>query len=274
MPFYLLDREPLATGLRRIAHEQIAIALRELGDDDLPVQHRVHSLRSRSKKMRGLLRLPGPLMGEAFEIEDQRLHAAAKTVASLRDEAIFARTIASLEGSDDAPAARDGPIPVPAIEQAYEIMAACDDAVDSWPLPIEGFADLAPGFALTCRKCLDAWHDVRRDPDDHNFHRLRKWTKYHWYQIRILERFNKPKLRERRKQFRQLQHILGDAHDLAMLQARLEANDDRDSDLLKRAIARKEALYEQAARKGRRAFEKSADELVADLSRYWADRQS
>jgi CHAD domain-containing protein len=274
MPFYLLDREPIATGLRRIAHEQIAIALRELGDDDLPVQHRVHSLRSRSKKLRGLLRLPGPLMSEAFEIEDRRFHAAARAVAAPRDQAVCARTIFALEDAGDGTGIADEPIPAAAIEQARETMAECETAVDTWPLPVEDFADLAPGVALTYRKCLDAWHAVRREPGDVDFHRLRKWTKYHWYQIRILERLNRPALHRRRKHFRRLQLILGDAHDLALLQARLTGNDERSARLLRRAIARKEDLYAQAVRKGRRAFERSADELVADLARYWADRHA
>ena len=99
MPFYLLDREPLATGLRRIAHEQIAIALRDLGDDDLPLHQRLHSLRSRTKKMRGLLRLPGPLMGAAFEIEDRRVHAAADAV-DWTDAVAAARAVASAAGID------------------------------------------------------------------------------------------------------------------------------------------------------------------------------
>jgi len=272
MPFYLLDREPLATGLRRIAHEQIAIALRDLGDDDLPLHQRLHSLRSRTKKMRGLLRLPGPLMGQAFEIEDRRFHAAADAVAGPRDQAVCERTIASLQETNDGAATHDREVPAAAIEQARGIMAACEAAVDTWPLPVEGFADLAPGFARTYRTCLEAWETVLRAPNDADFHRLRKWTKYHWYQVRILERLNKSELRGRREQFHKLERALGEAHDLAMLQARLEASENPSPRLLKRAIARKETLYEQSVKLAHRVFEKSADELVADLARYWADR--
>ena len=272
MPFYLLDREPLATGLRRIAHEQIAIALRDLGDDDLSLQYRLHSLRSRTKKMRGLLRLPGPLMGEAFEIEDGRFHAAADALAGHRDQGVCERTIASLQETNDGAATQDREVPAAAIEQARGIMAACDAAVDGWPLPVEGFADLAPGFARTYRTCLEAWETVLRAPNDADFHRLRKWTKYHWYQVRILERLSKSELRGRREQFHKLERTLGEAHDLVLLQSRIEGEDFRVTRLLKRASARKQALYKQAVKLGRQAFGKSADELVADLARYWADR--
>lgn len=273
MPFYLLDREPVAAGLRRIAHEQIAIALRDVADEALPVHHRVHSLRSRCKKMRGLLRLAGPLMGEAFEIEDQRFHAAARAVAAPRDRAVFARTMTSLKHSNDPEASPDEQVPVPAIEEAHELMAACEAAVDDWPLPVEAFADLAPGFSATYRKCLAAWHEVLRHPRDASFHVLRKWTKYHWYQIRILERLNKHVLRRRRKQFHKLQLTLGDAHDLVLLHASLEKA-GRNVRLSKRAIARKEDLYERAVKLGHGAFRKTADELVADLARYWADKSA
>ena len=56
-----------------------------------------------------------------------------------------------------------------------------------------------------------------------------------------------------------------------LLHASLET-DGRIVRLRKRAIARKEDLYEKAVELGHGAFRKTADELVADLARYWADR--
>ena len=60
MPFYLQRSESLPDGLRRIAREQIGKALDEIADESLPSHAKVHCLRKRCKKMRGLLRLPQP----------------------------------------------------------------------------------------------------------------------------------------------------------------------------------------------------------------------
>ncbi len=271
MAFYIQKHEPIAPGLRRIAHEQIGIVLHHFSDAAVPVDKRVHSLRTRCKKIRGLLRLPWPLMGEAFEVEDQRFRSAAKELAEYREMDIYDKTIKSLNGSNGAVSMPRAPIPVAAIERSIEIMATGLDAVDDWPFDAQGFDDLAPGFSRTYQNCLDAWNETIREPSDAYFHRLRRMTKYHWYQVRILERLNRPKIHPRRQDLRKLQLTLGDAHDLVLLQSLLESRDDLDMPLLKKAITRKRELYADAMMTGRRLYAKPVNELVADFSRWWQE---
>jgi len=266
MPFYILQNEPIAPALRRIAHEQIGIVLSSFADDTVPVAQQVHALRTRCKKMRGLLRLPRPLLGDMFDVEDQRFRAAAKQLALYRDAEVLTKTIKSLGGSGDAYGVRRIPIPAAAIDGSLEIMAECQDAVDNWPLEIRDFNDLVPGLSRTYQKCLDAWDATQRDPSDTNFHSLRKMTKYHWYQVRILERLNKAVIRERRRKLHDLQLTLGCAHDLAVLQAFLECQDDLESQLLHRAIKRKRELYGRAKNLGDEVYETSIEDLIADSS--------
>ncbi len=270
MPFYLLRNEDPNAGLRRIAYEQIDIAINGFADDSLPIERKVHSLRARCKKMRGLLRLIRPMVGdEAYKEQDRMYRAAGKELAGTRDTDVALKTIASLGGDRDADSER-GDIPAEAIARSLGILAACRDAVESWPLDISSFDELAPGFSRTYQKCLDAWSAVQLDPADPNYHRLRKNAKYHWYHVRILERINKKKIHKRRHRLRDLQLALGDAHDLAMLQTYLDSRDDRNLALLERAIARKHELYEHGAALAAKVFEKSTDELTADYSRWWA----
>jgi CHAD domain-containing protein len=271
MPFHILKQEPVAQALRRIAHEQIGIALAKFADDSVPAEQQVHSLRARCKKMRGLLRLPRPLMGDAFEVEDQRFRAAGKLLGAHRETEVLAKTIASLGGSNAESIVHAEPIPEATVNRSLEIMAVCQDAVDSWPLDISGFDDLAPGFSRTYQRCRDIWDATQRVPSDTNFHSLRKITKYHWYHVRILERINKKEIRKRRKKLRDLQLTLGDAHDLAVLQTFLESSDNCDMELLQRAVARKRELYAHVMRLGHEVYETPVDELVDDYSRWWAD---
>ncbi|MBT8075119.1 MAG: CHAD domain-containing protein [Gammaproteobacteria bacterium] len=272
MPFHLIKREPIAPGLRRIAREQIIIGLEDSADTSIPGNRGVHSLRIRCKKLRGLLRLPQPLMGDTFAIEDRRIRRAAKQLAQNRDSQVIARLIASFDGSTPEPAREQQPVSRQDVEASRRILTKCLEAVDDWPLDLHGFYDIAPGFARTYRKCLAAWQRVMVLPSDQNFHRLRKWGKYHWYHIRILERLNKPVLRKRRKRLRKLQLTLGDAHDLVLLQSYLGVREHADEQLLRQVTERKNQLYEMAVSNGRKLFRTPANELVANLSRCWAEQ--
>lgn len=267
MPFHILKHEAVAPGLRRIAREQIGIVLNNFADDAMPVHQQVHSLRARCKKMRALLRLPRPLMGVALHAEDQRFRAAAKQLAEYRDMDVYARTIESLDGTNDVANLPHSPVPAAAIARSLEIMTTSLDAVDRWPLDVHEVSDLAPGFSQTYRKCLDAWDAVLREPSDGNFHRLRIWTKYHWYQVRILVRLVTREFGKRRKELRELQLTLGDAHDLFLTQTILGLQDHTDTQLLQRAITRKHELYAEVMNAGREVYAVPVDELVADLAR-------
>lgn len=269
MAFHLYKKEPLNSGLHRIAYEQIDIVLNGFGEESVPLDKRVHALRARCKKMRGLLRLLRPKMGAAFRIEDQRFRSAAKELASYREMEVHRKTIESLVGRTDAPAAEPVEIPREVIVRSLMTLATCRDAIDHWPVKVNDFHDIAHGFERTYAKTLDAWKATQQAPNDPNFHELRKQGKYHWYQIRILERLNKPMIRPRRQALRQLQLMLGDAHDLALLQAWLEVQDEVDERLLQRAITRKNELYAAGIATCREVYATPVDELVADFSRWW-----
>ena len=270
MPFYLLKKEPIAEGLRRIAHEQLDIALNNFQDESMPQHRQVHSLRARCKKLRGLLRLVQLPMGDAFYTEDQRFRAAGKALAEHREQEVVAKTIRSLDDSNSHADFAPIQIPPDTIEDSLAILTDCRATVDNWPLKVHGFADLAPGFSRTYRKCLQAYDEVLRDREDANFHRLRRWAKYHWYQVRILERLHKAAIRKQRNRLRKLHLALGEAHDLAVVQTVLESPDYPDKRLLQRAVERKIALYADAIPLCEKIFAQSADELVADYARWWA----
>ena len=237
----------------------------------MPTQTKVHSLRKRCKKMRGLLRLAKPLAEEVLEAEDQRFREAARHLAANRDADVYAKTMASLVGEGALRELTPPPVSDAELAASRDILAACRESVVDWPLELHGFVDIGPGFARTYRRCLEAWDAVLRDPRDDNYHRLRKWVKYHWYQVRMLERLNKAELHDRREHLRQLQLDLGDAHDLFVLQTILASGASPDMALLETAITRKHELYANARERGQQVFETSVDDLVARCTTWWAD---
>lgn len=271
MPFYLQENESIEPGLRRIANEQIGIALRDLGDPSVPRHRKVHSIRARCKKMRGLLRLPQPLMGETFRQEDQRFRAAARQLAGNRDMEVVAKTLVALGRPAEQKNAAPQPVSADQLESSRQILSICRDAVETWPLDLRGFHDIAPGFARTYRKAFKAWERTLQEQSDENFHRLRRWAKYHWYHVRILERLNKKKLRKRRNSLRKIQLTLGDAHDFVLVQSFLRPDTEPDRQLLQLANSRKKELYAEALKTCQKLFTVPVSVLVADCSRYWAD---
>lgn len=274
MAFHLYKNEPLDTGLRRIAYEQIDIVLNGFGDESVPLDKRVHALRARCKKLRGLLRLLRPNMGAAFEVEDQRFRMAAKELASYREMDVHRKTIESLIGPTNGSPPEPVEIPQDVILRSLMTLATCRDAIEHWNVDVHTFDDIGPGFERTYARTIDAWDATQQEPSDPNFHQLRKHGKYHWYQIRILERLNKPMIRGRRQALRQLQLMLGDAHDLALLQDYLEAQEEVDEALLQKAVTRKNELYAAGVATCRDVYATSVDELVADFSRWWDRRRS
>ena len=269
MTFYLHEHEAIAPGLRRIANEQIGNVLGAIADDAVPVEKKVHGVRTCCKKMRSLLRLARPVMGEAYKTQDKKFRKAGKQLAPHRDAEVVAKTTALLDDQAARVAAPGSPVPMAVIERSGGILRECKAAVDGWPLDIDGFGDIAPGFAKTYQKCLDAWDAVQREPGDELFHRLRRFTKYHWYQVRILERLNRKALHARRESLRKLQLALGEAHDLVLLEEAIASHDDPDTQLLQRALARKEVLYAESVRLGEVVYAPSAENLVTDFSRWW-----
>ena len=272
MPYYLQIHELIDPGLRRIAREQIDIGLHDFADAQVPEHRKVHSLRIRCKKVRGVLRLLEPVMGDAHLVEDERYRAAAKQLAGNRDEEVCARLFVALGGSIDDLDIAPRPIEIEDQNKALAMLRSGRATVDTWPVALDGFHDVAPGFARTYRNCLEAWESARGQPSDELFHEFRKWAKYHWYHVRILERLNKKKYRPRRKVLRRLQVTLGDAHDYVLLESFLQQRGDPDTRILGLAVTRKNELYAEALRLGETVFHVPVERLVAEFAGDWADR--
>jgi CHAD domain-containing protein len=271
MTFHIRRHEPLAAGLRRIAREQVCRVLADSADSQCPLDEKIHSLRARCKKLRALLQLPGPLMGgSVYRAEDSRLREAGKRLGALRDAQVRAETLAQLEEEGGArPARAIHAISLAGIDQSLQDLRETLAAIEEWPLPVEGFCDIAPGFAQTYRRCLSSLARVRDEASDEHYHELRKWTKSHWYQVRILERSNKPVLRQRREGLKRLGLLLGEAHDLSLLNSD-PARSARTA-VAAKARKRQARLYRHARQLAEGLFAPSVDALTADMSLWWAE---
>src|SRR5262245_16843053 len=99
MPFRFKLSEPFEDGWPRIGREQIERALAQLeGSGDRAVA--VHETRKSLKRLRALLQLIRPALGEeAYRAENAHLREIARLLSGARDRHVLFETIAKLESS-------------------------------------------------------------------------------------------------------------------------------------------------------------------------------
>jgi CHAD domain-containing protein len=238
--------ETTGAGLRRIARKNVAHALAVFDDPGVPFPEQVHQLRTTCKKMRALLHLVGAPGGEA----EQRFRDAARTVSAIRDRHVQAAWL------DDGQA-ESAPLDDQdreAIRRALEQLRAGLAAMSLPPEDTRGVECLQDGFQCTLANCREALRRAEERPVDHRHHRLRKWTKYHWYQLRLLKDLL-PAPADRLAAMRRIGEDLGVAQDYAVLEAELTEREATDPEALCDLVRRKKKLQKRSRKACRHWFD-------------------
>ncbi|MEJ2534411.1 MAG: CHAD domain-containing protein [Gammaproteobacteria bacterium] len=197
----------------------------------------IHQLRTCCKRMRALLLL---LPGDTRRLR-RRFRDAARFVGALRDHHVGATHATRLGGGP--PTARDtNDREATALEGAVSELRRGRADVTRWPTAGLCEATLGEGFERTLRRCDDALARALAEPSDERVHALRKWVKYHYYQLLALAPLGPPSLHERSLTMHEIGHLLGEAHDLAVLEA----------DWPRRTAEQRRTLRNLQARKRRR----------------------
>lgn len=237
--------EPVGTGLRRAAREDIAAVLSRFDDAKSDPGENIHELRTCCKRLRALLKL----VPADTRAEQRRFRDAARAVAPLRDREVSARHAESLAGSGAAKrlaAIRIAAADEHQVRRALDLLSTGQDGIADWPDVGSAASSLWPGFERTLAKCRKAHRRAEVDPSDARLHRLRRWVKYHYYQLYLLEPLGPPELAVRAEAMQTLGHLLGEAHDLYVLQSRLPSDSEADRRTLRNLRARKRRRQEKA----------------------------
>lgn len=97
MAYRLKPKEPFAAGFARIGLQQIDRVAGELASQHAAIDV-VHQSRKSLKRIRALLRLTRPVLGESvFQRENERYRAMGQLLAAARDRHVAIATVASLE---------------------------------------------------------------------------------------------------------------------------------------------------------------------------------
>ena len=83
--FRITHLDQVAKEVRRIAGEQNSKAIDELDNDAISRAEKIHQVRKRCKKVRGVVRLIRPAFEEIYQTENQWFRDTASSLAQLRD---------------------------------------------------------------------------------------------------------------------------------------------------------------------------------------------
>jgi CHAD domain-containing protein len=296
MAYRFEPNRAVADNVRRIAIEEIDRAIARCDDPRAP-EERVHDLRKRCKRLRGLVRLVhGTLKPSgAYTTENAAFRDASDGLGGVRDRQAMIETCDALLGrfAAEAPRAAFAPIRRALVRKLREEsdasgeaarlasfrgrMAAARLRVPGWPIGEDGFAAVGGGLVRSYRRGRQAMQAAKSDPTPENFHEWRKRAKYHWYHLRLIEPVAPEVLNNRRKRARTLGRLLGSHHDLAMLRAELTEGSlaalaDRPRATLVGLIDRRAAeLAAEAELLGRKIYRRKWKRFEAEMAALWPD---
>lgn len=257
--------ESVATAVARIAHEQLDEARGHLdaaeaatggdrpgrpGDD--PVEDTVHRTRKCCKRLRGLVRLVRPALGDTYTVANRGARDAARELSAIRDAHALLATFDDLAAAraDQVPDGGLGPLRRRLVADAEEATAtlvaetgrlgrarehldAAADALGASPLAEADHDDqldaVVDGIARTAGRARDRFAEVAATdgtPGDELLHQWRKRVKYAWYHVSLLEPAAPTLLGAHADLLHDLSDVLGDDHDLAVLADALRAGPD------------------------------------------------
>jgi CHAD domain-containing protein len=287
MAFRFKLGEPFDEGCRRIAVEQIERAQALLlGKDDQAVA--VHETRKALKRLRALLRLIRPAIGEeAFKAENAQLREVGLSLSGARDRHVLLETINKLEASArfgrrglvegvrQVIAAANGEGAPLTMKQANARLTDAKKRLAGLYIDGSGFEVVGAGLERSYRRARRMFAEAYRAPTDETFHEWRKGAQGHWRQMTLLSRAWPDYLGARAVEARHLSQLLGDDHDLAMLVAFVHSDaasslGGEQAALIERAARQRQAELRETARpRGQRLFAAAPKRLRRSIGIYW-----
>jgi len=239
MEYGLRPDEPLAVGVRKVACTQIDRAIGELSSARDP--HRsVHEARKCMKRVRALLHLISPALGEkVFKKEDKRIRDIGRRLSAPRDCQAIIETIEKLENGSssawDAAATQalraklyserrqaERELHKHALEDALADLGATRDLYRHLKLH-GGDRRIADGLQRSYRQARQDFKRAYKRERSQDFHEWRKSAQRHWRQMQLLRGAWPEALNARIAAASELSRLLGDDHDLTVLMDRVAA---------------------------------------------------
>jgi CHAD domain-containing protein len=306
--------ESLEKGSRRIALNQIEIALANINSDGLSAQN-IHECRKALKRTRALIKVLAPAAGEkSARVLDRRIRDAGRLLSCSRDRTVLLDTISALSKTADAPLAAAltvltaaltlAPVtwpetgPETGSETGPETEAETGDATaqnefmlddvrgqleaarqyfEKLTLEQRGVVALKAGLVRSYKDGKKALKTAYKKRNADSFHDLRKAVQLHWRQMSLLSRAWPEEMALRVAAAREISQILGEEHDLELLDQASKVLDGADSaarDVIRMACKeRRKALRQRARYRAERLYAEDAGAFAARVVASWRAAQ-
>lgn len=294
MSYRLKNGESIPAGVKRIVHEEIDSALGELRHSSGQKRDEgIHEARKSIKKIRGLLRLVQPELGQVYRTVNTRLGNIGRKLSEIRDATAIIEVFDSLvekhkdslqkpalaairRGLETSKHETEQAAGIgDTVKRATAALRALDKQVDKWPLRKDGFRAIAPGLKSRYQRGRKAMSAARKNDTPESYHEWRKRVKDHWYQVRLLESLWTEVMKAHESSLHDLETWLGDDHNLVVLCGKLAAEPEKYGDAenvrLFLAIAEQEQkeLREKSLSLGERIYERRPRRFVQDMQKLW-----
>jgi CHAD domain-containing protein len=249
----------------------------------------IHAARRSLKKIRSILKLLRPLLGDRYQDENSRFGDIGRQLSPFRDAAALIETLDELheKHKDQASPAAFRGVRAALVSLKTEIDARSDRTAAirrtldkltpgrAWPLGSNGPDALAPGLESTWRKGRKALRKVSAKRRPENFHALRRNTKTLRFQMSLIGTFQiAPQERGARwyeTLFKDLDKWLGEAHNLTLLAGRIAEDPAHfgsaaDLEAIGRIISkRQQKLEAQSLELAKRVYDEKARTVTRRL---------
>jgi CHAD domain-containing protein len=295
MAFRLKLNEPVDKGFRRIGLEQIERAQRQLEGSASATTTAVHEARKSLKRVRALLRLFRPGLGETvFREENARYRDIGAMLAPARDSHVLIQTalkvetlpgqvtnagLAALKKQLQEDEAATASVSDSVVGEALTRFAKAAKVFRRLKTGDGGFDIVEAGLKRSYGKGLKCFEAAYASGHDEDFHEWRKTVQQHWRHMALVSRAWPDHFASRVAAARALSQILGDDHDLAILCAHVRAlpagrlSAMHASEIERLAAARQQELRSEAAPRGRQLFAEGAKGHARRVAVLWRAAQ-
>lgn len=288
MGYRLKKRERVGDGLRRVAVAQLTGAARLLECPSPPqLDDAIHDARVKIKRVRAIVHLVWPDMGDDARHEDHALRAIAHGLAGSRDQASLLASLAWLRE-------RFGAVDPDAFEAVGQVVGSPADGdaptmgnlaarlrsasarAGEWVIAAEGAECIRAGLRASYHAARSARRDALGYGDPDTRHAWRVQVRRLADQLRLIRGVWPETIDPQVDALREITSALGRDHDLSLLARRLRTytpqNGGRSAGLV--AIARlaertASECVESARRQARRAFAEKPGAFIERVEVLW-----
>ena len=293
MAFALDPSRPIPKAVKKAAEKQLRKSVEGLtGQAELGPDEAAHDARKRTKKVRALLRLARPELGDkVYRRENRALRDAARFLSPVRDAWVLVEALDDLVTPPDEDLSAEGVAAFRAVltaehrelqtgqeedgalVQAAEAFEEVLAGVSRWPLKDHGWASLDDGLEDTFRRGRQAMGRARSKGRADDYHEWRKQVKYLRHQFALLREVWPEVLEAMEDTADELGERLGADHDLAVLRERVEAEQSLAPHVrkavLRRIDTRRKEHQQTALALGSRVYAEKPAALRQRLGRLW-----